>query len=92
MNTFLITFEILPPSSAGQEEVLANGIKTLFNSWARPTSKIWLIKTYLTRKQVIDYLKGYLGPNDRILVMLVNNDWIAINLHNEVVNWMKSGL
>lgn len=91
MNTFLITFEIFSPSLAVQEDVFANAIKT-FNSWARPTSKTWLIKTYSTREQVIDYLKAYIGPNDRILVMLVNNDWIAINLPNDVVNWMKSGL
>ncbi len=91
MNTFLITFEMLPPSLTVQEEILINAIKS-FDSWARPTPKTWLIKTYLTREQVINYLRTYIGPNDRLLVMLVNNDWIAINLPNDVVNWMKSGL
>ncbi len=92
MNTFLISFEIFPPSLPVQEEILIKAIKS-FDSWAKPTSKkVWLIKTYLTREQVMDYLKAYIGPNDRILVMLVSNDWIALNLPNEVVNWMKLGL
>lgn len=91
MNTFLISFEMFPPSLAVQEEILINAIKS-FDSWARPTSKTWLIKTYLTREQVINFLKAYIGPNDRLLVMLVNNDWISINLPNDVINWMKSGL
>lgn len=91
MNTFLITFEIFLPSLATQEEILINAIKS-YGSWARPTSKVWLIRTYSTREQVINYLRAYMGPNDRILVMLVNNDWIATNLPNDVVNWMKSGL
>ncbi len=91
MNTFLISFEIFAPSLPVQEGILINAIKS-FGSWARPTSKIWLIKTYLTREQVMGNLRSQAGPNDSILVMLVSNDWIAINLPNDVINWMKSGL
>ena len=92
MTTFLISFEVRPPSIPGvQETVIRNSIKT-FDSWARPLRNVWLIKTYLTREQVIQYLRGSLGPNDKILIMRVSNDWISINLSQEVINWMKSGL
>jgi hypothetical protein len=91
MNTYLITFELYSPSLPVQEQIITSAIKT-FDSWAKPTSKVWLIKTYLTRDQVINYLIDNSGPNDRLLVMSVNNDWIARNLPNDVVNWMKSGL
>ncbi len=91
MNTYLVSFETLPPSLQIQEDILINAIK-MFGPWARPNSKVWLIKTYLTREQVIESLRASAGPNDKILVMSVNNDWIAVNLPNDVVNWMKSGL
>lgn len=91
MLTYLITFEIFQPSLPIQEQVLTNAIKS-FGNWARPTSKVWLIKTYLTREQIINQLRLSAGPNDKILVMLVSNDWISVNLTSEVVNWMKTGL
>ena len=92
MKTFLITFETRPPSLPGiQDQIIINAIKS-FASWARPLSHIWLIKTPLTREQVIEHIRKYLGPNDKILIMLVSNDWISINLSSEVINWMKSGL
>lgn len=91
MNTYLISFEIFSPSLIIQDEILINAIKS-FGSWARPTSKVWLIKTFLSRDQVIDNLISQAGPNDRILVMSVNNDWIARNLPDDVVSWMKSGI
>ena len=91
MNTFLISFDVFPPSLAVQEVILINAIKS-FDSWARPTLKVWLIKTYLDREQVMNHLTAHAGPKDRILIMLVSNDWIANNLPNDVINWMKSGL
>ena len=91
MNTFLISFEIFPPSLPAQKEIITNQIKSL-GDWARPTSSTWLIKTYSSREYVIDMMKSVAGPNDRILVMRVNNDWIALHLPNDVINWMKSGL
>lgn len=91
MNTFLITFELVFPSVGIQENIINDQIKS-FGLWARPTSKVWLIKTYLTKEAVIDRLRNASGPNDKILVMRVTNDWIALHLPNEVIIWMKSGL
>jgi hypothetical protein len=90
-KTFLITYGRLSPSLSVQEDIVANQIKT-FGNWARPTSSVWLIKTYYSRMQIISMLKSKIGPTDKILVMRVNNDWIAHNLSNEVINWMKSEL
>jgi len=91
MATYLIAFETFPPSLAVQEQILIDAIKG-FGNWARPTSKTWLIKTFLTREQVINQLRANAGPNDKLLVMLVSNDWISVNLSSDVVNWMKSGM
>ena len=92
MNTFMVSFEIKIPSIPGvQDVVIINAIKT-FDSWAHPLNNVWLIKTYFTREQVIQYLRNYLGPKDKILIMKVNYEWISLNLTNEVINWMKSGL
>lgn len=91
MNTFLITFEILYPSLSVQEDIITTQIKSL-GSWARPTSKTWLVKTNYTRDYVMDRLQAVSGPNDRILVMRVDNDWIALHLPNDVITWMKAGL
>lgn len=91
MNTFLISFEIFPPSLPIQEGIITNQIKS-FGAWARPTSSVWLIKTYSSREYVMDMLKSVAGPKDRILVMRVNDDWIALHLSYDVINWMRSGL
>lgn len=91
MNTFLITYQIFPPSLSLQEEIIINQIRS-FNAWARPTGAVWLIKTYYSREFVMDQLKSVAGPNDRLLVMRVSNDWIALHLPTDVINWMKSGL
>lgn len=91
MNTFLITFEILFPSLPVQNQIIIDAIKS-FGYWAKPTSSVWLIKTYSTKEDVINRLRSSAGPNDKILVMRVGNDWIATHLSEEIVNWMKSGL
>jgi hypothetical protein len=91
MNTFLITFEINFPSTPIQESILSDAIKS-YGSWARPTSKVWLIKTFSTQGMVMKALMSKVGPNDRILIMAVDSRWIARNLSNEVVTWMKSGM
>ena len=91
MNTFLISFETYPPSLALQEGIIINQIKSL-GDWAHPTSSIWLIKTFFPREYIMNTIKSVSGPNDRILVMRVNNDWISSNLPNDVINWMKIGL
>ena len=89
MNIFLITFEIFPPSLLVQNEIIENAIK-MFEFWARPTSTVWLIKTHNTKEVVINHLRAYAGPTDRILVMRVNSEWISINLPVEVINWLKA--
>ncbi len=91
MNTYLITFDILPPSFPVQESILIDAIKS-FGLWARPTSKVWLIKTYSTSEMVMNTLVSKSGPKDRILIMSVDNRWISRNLPTEIVTWMKSGM
>lgn len=90
MNTFLISFEFLPPSfSSIQEKILVNHIKS-FGSWANPTSNLWLIKTYSSKEMVMNKLRTGIGPRDRLLIMKVTNEWISFNLQSVVVDWMKS--
>jgi hypothetical protein len=90
-NTYLISFQIVSPSLPLQEGIIVNQIKSL-GDWAHPTSSVWLIKTFFPRDYIMSTLKSVSGPNDRMLVMRVNNDWIASNLPNDVINWMKLGM
>lgn len=91
MNTFLISFEIHPPSLPMQRQIIIDSIKS-FGYWAIPTNAVFLIKTFNSMEYVMNRIRSFSGPNDKILVMKVTNDWIALHLSNEVINWMKSGL
>ena len=88
MNTFLISFETYPPSLPVQRGIIENKIRS-FGAWARPTSFVWLIKTPFQREIVMNVLRTALGPNDKLLVMKVDNEWIAFHLSKDVVNWMQ---
>lgn len=91
MNIFLISFDIFPPSLLLQHGIIVNAIKS-FGYWAKPTTAVWLIKTFYSKDYVMDRLRASAGPTDRILVMSVNKDWIALHLPNDVINWMQSNI
>ena len=68
-----------------------NHIKS-FQLWARPLKSIWLIKTTSDRQQVMNYLQPTLAFNDKLLIIQVTDDWIALRLPDTIVKWMQGGL
>ena len=58
--------------------------------WAKPMASVWLIKTNRTRKEIMRLLRSAADANDKFLVIEVTNDWIAINIPDSVITWMKS--
>lgn len=68
-----------------------NRIKS-FPFWARPLKSVWLIKTSSSRGQIMEYLKPTVAFTDKLLIIQVTNDWIALRLSDTIVKWMKRGL
>lgn len=90
MNTYLITYNFSKPNLL-LEMNLITAIKS-FNFWARPLPNVWLIRTMGYRNNVMGVLQNYIGPQDKLLIMKVDNDWISLHLEKDVVSWMQSGL
>ncbi|HBB76279.1 MAG: hypothetical protein A2186_04225 [Candidatus Levybacteria bacterium RIFOXYA1_FULL_41_10] len=90
MNTFLITYEL---SLLGNfsEASIENKIMS-FGYWARPLKNTWLIKTSYAKEYVMDNMRPHFSTSDKLLIMKVSDEWISLNLQDEVINWMKSGL
>ncbi len=91
MKTYLITYDLIMPETAPHYVALINRIKA-YGLWAKPLESVWLIKTNQTLSEVMANLKIALNFNDKILIMEVSNSWIALNLPERVVFWMKQGL
>lgn len=91
MKTYLISYDLLSPTTFNNYTVIGNAIQS-FDIWAKPLESLWLIKTTLTAQQIYNYLIKYIRPSDKLLIIHVDNDWISINLSNEVIKWMQAGL
>jgi len=89
MKTYLITYDLIKPeNSVDYTRLFANIKSHIF--WAKPMASVWLIKTNRTRKEIMRLLRSAADANDKFLVIEVTNDWIAINIPDSVITWMKS--
>lgn len=91
MKTYLISYDLKQPASVYNYNKIGGAIRS-FGIFAKPLESLWLIKTNFTALQVYNYLIKYIHSGDKLLVIHVDNDWIAYNLENSVINWMRSGL
>ncbi len=91
MNTYLITYDLMGLESRPEYTKLINEIKN-FEDWAKPTYSTWLVKSYLGPQEVYSRLSAYLDSNDKILIIKVTDSWWSLNLHTNVIDWIKKGL
>ena len=91
MKTYLITYELIYGDEYQSTINLIRKIQA-FSLWAHPLKNVWLVKTDSDRAAIYNYLRPYLYPADKILIMSVTDDWISFNLSKDVVDWMQGGL
>ncbi len=91
MKIYLITYDLIKPETSADYVKLFANIKSHI-SWAKPMKSVWFIKTNRTRAEVMKLLRSATDSNDKILVIEVTGDWIAVNLPPAVVNWMKGNI
>lgn len=91
MKTFLITYDLTKPESSPEYVKLISMIKEL-GAWAKTSKSVWLVKTNLSSKQILDTLLTTIDSNDKLIVIGVDNDWWTYGLSDEVINWMRQGL
>lgn len=89
MKTYLITYDLIKPETSTDYTRLFANIKSHI-SWAKPMASVWFIKTDRARVEVMRLLRSAADTNDKFLVIEVTNDWIAINIPDTVITWMKS--
>lgn len=91
MKTYLISYDLIRPSTNPEYFGLYNFIKSL-PYWAKPLESVWLVKTDIAATQIINSLRAVTDANDKLLVIQVTNAWVAYNLPPTVVQWMQGGL
>lgn len=91
MKKYLITYDLIKPETSADYTKLFANIKSHI-SWAKPMKSVWLIKTNRTRSEVMRLLRLAADSNDKFLVIEVTSDWIAINLPDSVITWMKNDI
>lgn len=91
MKTFLITYDLIAPRTAEDYQQLHEAIKA-FTYWAKPLESVWLIKSDLSREQIMNFLRQRIKVNDKLLIIEVTNNWIALGLDQVVVEWMRKSV
>lgn len=91
MKKYLITYDLIKPETSADYAKLFANIKS-HAGWAKPMKSVWLIKTNRPRAEVMRLLRSAADANDKFLVIEVTNDWIAFNLPDTVIAWMKNNL
>lgn len=68
---------------------IIDAIKSISNSWAKPTKSQWLIDTTKSESEIRDYLMGYTDSDDKIFVCKIDMPcWATRNIHKDIVNWL----
>jgi hypothetical protein len=91
MKTYLITYDLIKPETSADYVKLFNAIKSHL-SWAKPMRSVWFIKTNRSRAEIMQILRAAADRNDKFLVIEVTSDWIAFNLPDTVVTWMRTNI
>lgn len=86
--TYLITYDLIRPSTSVDYDQLYDAIRS-FKYWAKPLESVWLIKTEMSREEIMNILRSKIDVNDKLLIMEISNRWIAYNIPDAVVNWMR---
>lgn len=67
---------------------LIEAIKS-YGIWWHQSKSTFFIESTQTSKQILDYLRNYLGPKDKLIVIQVQKNWWAIGHTEDEYNWMK---
>lgn len=87
MNTLLITYQLCDYKTL--YPIISQKIKG-YPNWAKPFSRVWLIKTYQTASDVRSELSSLIPGNNKLLVINVSGRaWASYHLGSDVVEWMK---
>jgi hypothetical protein len=88
MKTYLISYDLLKP---GQDySTLYETIKKLADGWWHDLQSVWLINSSLSAAQVRDQLKAHVDVNDKLLVVVLGNDWATWNLTKAGNDWLAN--
>lgn len=70
-------------------ENLEGQIKS-YGTWFHFQKSEWLIETEKPERDVVDHLKHFVRPFDRLMVTRIHRSWSSINLTDEEVAWLSA--
>jgi hypothetical protein len=90
MNTYLINYDL---NTKGQDyKKLINKIETDFTCWWHHLDSLWIVKSDLTAKQILELLHPLIDDNDSLLVTKLSGEaaWQGINQNG--AEWLSENL
>lgn len=87
MNTLLITYQL--DNFKTSYPIISQKIKE-YPNWAKPFSRVWLIKTNQKASDVRSELSALIpGDNKLLVINITGRAWASYHLEQDVVVWMK---
>jgi len=84
MAVFCISYDL----KSGNYESLKEAIQT-YGVWWHQAESNWFIQSNQSAKQILEYLRNYIGQNDKLMVIQVQRSWWATGHTDEEYNWFK---
>jgi hypothetical protein len=88
MNILIIGYDAEQAKKSGTTDQIISTIKAQ-SSWARLTSGMYAVTSPLSAAQMRDKILSNVGPNDRVIVYLVNDRyWASYGIPKDVNEWL----
>lgn len=84
MAVYSISYDL----KSNNYDSLIEAIKS-YGVWWHQSESTWFIESNQTTKQILDYLRNYLGHNDKLIIIQVKKNWWALGHTEDEYNWMK---
>ncbi len=86
MNSYVVLLKLTMPESSYTN--LETYLKTA-DSWAKPMSNVWIIKTSVDASTLRDGVKSRIYNIDQTIILSLDKYWATSNVSREITDWMK---
>ena len=89
MKTYLVTYSL--DSYTKHYAPLSQRLKK-FPRWAKLFQRTWMVCSALSAKRIRSILSNIIEEEGRIVVEITDANWAALNIDDNVVEWMKENI
>lgn len=85
MAVYCISYDL----KSNSYDSLIEAIKT-YGFWWHQSESTWFIESDQQAKQILEYLRNFIGNGDKLIVIQVKEHWWAVGHTEKEYNWMKA--